>query len=240
MPAAQRTVLGVGVFSSASTWVVNVALALLREAGQADATLHFADSWAEWCAAPGDVPLVVKSHHADAAMVAHVAAAGIPVIISLRDPCDATASLIARFGLAPDDAANRVIGSYAACARALAAPRHLVLRYEDGVLGALPGVQRIAAQLRSPVAPARLAEIAEAHAPARIAAHLRALRASGVFDDRPAAVQWEAATHWHPNHVGDGRVGKYAEILSPEIIATLREKTREVAAAFGLDPALAA
>ena len=239
MQASQPTVLGVGVFSSASTWVVNVALALMREAGRPDATLHFADSWADWCAAPADVPLVVKSHHADAAMVAHAAASGIPVLISLRHPCDAAASLVTRFGLAPDDAAMRVAYSYAACARALAAPRHLVLRYEDGLLGALSGVQRIAAHLRMPVAPARMFEIAEAHTPMRIAAHLRALRANGVFDDRPAAQQWEAATHWHPNHVGDGRIGKYTEILPSNVISEIIQKTRDFLAAFGAEPALA-
>ena len=222
-----RHILGVGMFSSASTWLVNVAMALLRAVGAPDVRLHFADSWAEWPDPSVAGTLVVKSHHADTAMLNYAALHEVPVLISLRDPCDAAASLVARFDSPPVEAAGWVVASYAACARALAVRRHLVLRYEERSLGGLTGVRAIARHLGVALTPEQLAGVAQTHAPSRIKAYIRSLHETGVFDDRPASAQWDAATHWHPNHVGDGRVGKYSDILPAEIIADLRRRTAE-------------
>jgi hypothetical protein len=231
-------VLGVGMFSSASTWLVNVTMAVLREGGASDVALHFADSWAAWPHAASSGTLVVKSHHADAAMLNYAALNEIPVLISVRDPCDATASLVARFGHPQEDAAKWVIASCEACIRALAVRNHIIFRYEDGDLGRFTGVRAIARHLGMRLSDVQVFRIAEVHEPSRIDAYIRSLHETGVFDDRPPSAQWDAATHWHPNHVGDGRVGKFADILSDDVVSDLRRRTAAFECLFRAAPVL--
>ena len=52
-------------------------------------------------------------------------------------------------------------------------------------------------------------------------------RAAGFYQHQGEAV-WDRETHWHANHVGDGKVGKWRDALTPaqaEDILNARPRT---------------
>jgi hypothetical protein len=54
-------------------------------------------------------------------------------------------------------------------------------------------------------------------------------------DDNPR-LQFDAASHWHPNHVGDGLVGKYARKLTDDQIMAVEIAGRDFMERFGYAP----
>jgi hypothetical protein len=59
------------------------------------------------------------------------------------------------------------------------------------------------------------------------------LAKKGVFGAKAHPDRFDARTHWHPGHVGDRRIGKYAEILSPEMQQQVLCVTTDYCAKFG-------
>jgi hypothetical protein len=122
--------------SSGSTWLFNAVAELLRHtavAAQPDQVAQFyADRMADFPELV-EMPdyLVVKTHTADAPLRLLWRIAGGPLLITVREPRDAVASLMSRFGF-PFDIALKNVQDAAACMVDLAAfGASLILRYED-------------------------------------------------------------------------------------------------------------
>jgi hypothetical protein len=65
---------------------------------------------------------------------------------------------------------------------------------------------------------------------------IRTLKARGTFGASPKPEHFDPATHWHPGHVGDGRMGKYADFLSAGQQAEVIARTRDYCKRFGYLP----
>ena len=54
-----------------------------------------------------------------------------------------------------------------------------------------------------------------------------------AFGAAPTPDHFDPATHWHPGHVGDGRMGKYAEFLTAAQQEEILTRTRDYCKRFG-------
>ena len=225
-----------GLYGSGSTWVFNVAAEIerLTAPGLKIAAVYgeTLDEKLEREAAGADV-IVLKTHMPDAAMRIAATQTGSPAIVSIRDPRDGVASLMQRFSFSFDDAAQMVEKSCAALLRLVPVCRPLILRYEDRFTTGSGGIEKIAAHLGRELSDGEMATLARRLSSETVAAFVADLSASGYFDDRPFGFQCHPPTQWHPNHVGDGLVGKYASVLSEAELADVCVRTAEFRARFG-------
>ena len=119
----------------------------------------------------------------------------------------------------------------AAIGGSVAAGRKLpVFRYEDKFIGSVETFDRIAAMLQIIPSATHRAEILAALEPAAVRDKIKRLEAAGSI--RGEAI-WDRETHWHANHVGDGRVGKFRDNLSVEQEKEILRQTREYCDHFG-------
>lgn len=204
-----------GIFRSASTWAFNVMIAIARSRGETATT--FADDPETLALHVRDADtVVVKSHVPTPGLTLLVSLGRMPAILTVRDPLDCVASLMDSFG----ETFEAALKDVAASARALAALQDrtdvLVIRYEDEGAQGAETVQRIAEWMGMPLEEDEAEGIAAAHTSERIRALIDTFAADGVFDSRPPRLQHDLSTHWHPQHIGTGRTGVYADILSPD------------------------
>ena len=228
-------VIAAGLYGSASTWAFN-AIRLLLEAAPGAAPVHggFADQLAELPepqATPGSV--VIKTHRPDRAMRLFARATAAPVVLTVRDPRDAIVSMMQRFGVSFADQRPHIVAS-AHLVVALASQRpRLVLRYEDGFSRSEETVRRIAGFLGLRVPPERIGEIAASLMPDRVAADLAGMAKAGAFGETPDPLAADPVTQWHHGHVGDGRSGKWREVLRAEDAAGLCAELEFFCRGFG-------
>ncbi len=224
-----------GQYGSASTWLYNLAHALLATVRD-ERRIHrqFADSADDLPAAPDDRALVLKSHAPGAGLRWLLARAGGRAILTLRDPRDAAASLIQRFGFDYGLVARRVTDSAAALPllREAGVPL-LLLRYEDRFAERPATVAEVASFLGLAPDAARDAAIFARLTPAAVRAKIARLAAAGAYGPEPTAHSHDGVTHWHPGHVGDGAVGKFATLLTAGQAGDIIRRTRAYQEAFG-------
>lgn len=209
-----RVIICTGMYSSGSTWLFNAVRGIGQVAYGAEAV---ASCYAETLDRlppfdPGIRLLVVKCHMPTQAHLWLALASGGECLATIRDPRDAVASLMQRFGLTFDVALRMVAHSAALLAEAvlwIAEP----LRFENGFPADPSTIPLLAARLGMPLSTQDAAQLHGALSPEVISGKIAALEASGIFGDMPAALAKEPETQWHPGHVGDGRIGKFREIL---------------------------
>lgn len=227
-------ILCAGQYGSASTWLYNAVHALLADAlGEARIHRQFADSADALPARPDDRALVLKSHAPAASLRWLLARGGGKAILTLRDPRDAAASLIHRFGFGYGLVAERVAKSSAMLPLlADSGLDPLVLRYEDGFSGRRATLAGLARFLGLAPDAARLDALFESLTPAAVRAEIARMTERGAFSPAPTAHSHDGATHWHPGHVGDGAVGKFATVLTEGQVGDIIRRTRAYQDAF--------
>lgn len=230
-------VIAAGLVGSGSTWAYNAIRLLLEEIPEA-APLHcgFADRLAD-LAEPREPPgaLLIKTHRPDRAMRILAGATAAPVLLTVRDPRDACVSMMQRFGRGFEAVRPAVAMSTAQVLRLAMARPALVLRYEDGFARAPGTVARIATYLGLRVARERIEEIGASLSPERVATGIAGMVAAGRFGPAPAPDMADPVTQWHPGHVGDGRSGKWPEVLSEAEARAVMADARAFAMRFGYD-----
>lgn len=229
-----RLVLCAGMKSSGSTWLFNVVAAVLRRARGAGIAQFYAEDIADFPAFGGDVRgCVVKTHIPSPALQDRARADGNAIVLSVREPRDAIASLMSRFDQPFDGAAVAVFD----CARQLAALRQaapaLILGYEDRFYDRDATIERVADALGLPLAPGDARAIYDGLTREKVNEELADLARRGVFAPSLDPNAFDPVTHWHPRHVGDLKIRKYAEWLSLEQQARVLDATRAYCEAFG-------
>ncbi len=231
-------IITAGLYGSGSTWAYNVIRLLLQNAPSLT-PVHagFADALAELPEPEGHPgSIVIKTHCPDRAMRIFARATAAPVVMTVRDPRDAITSMMQRFGVSCAEMRDGLIAS-AHLLLGLAAYRPaLVLRYEDGFSRSEDTVKGIAAFLGLRASAEQIARIAAALTPERVVADIAALVASGGFGATPNALAADPVTQWHPGHVGDGRVGKWREVLTEAEAAALMADCAAYCRAFRYGP----
>jgi hypothetical protein len=155
------------------------------------------------------------------------------VIITVREPRDAIASLLQRFGHA-FDVAFREVSEGAECLVELAAEGPcMVLRYEERFYDRVQTLSEIAKFLGVKVPHTTLARIHGSLTPGKVRRRIETLYRKGAFGNQPTSNSFDPLTHWHPGHVGDGRIGKYGTVLSAQQQRAVTRQTASYRRLFG-------
>ena len=225
------------MFSSGSTWVFNIVAQLLCKAHLGSRVVQtYADEFGpehEALASNADC-LVFKTHAPSPATRLLARLGGFPIILSIRDPRDAITSLMQRFSVTFDWAFDKVVASNVALIPLKGLP-HLLLRYEDGFTNREDLVAQIAQHLGLCLSQEDLQLISAAMTPDAVKATIADLQARNIIAGTEPASTFDPQTHWHPRHVGDLRMGKWREYLTPAQAARVRYATRDFCSAFGYD-----
>ncbi len=225
-----------GQHGSGSTWMFNLARGICEEQGIPFVSVH-RDSMANlpW-SEPGSPLIIAKTHNPMEDFLSFISGSAEPAVITVRDPRDALVSFRQRFpqSLARDfDEALKAIAYSARRLVELQRRRELpVFRYEDGFVGKLETFDRIAALLGLEVSAEKRSAILDALTPDAVRKKIVVLQQAGAI--RGEAV-WDKETHWHANHVGDGKIGKFREVLTTDQESAILQATREYCETFGYD-----
>jgi hypothetical protein len=224
----------VGLYSSASTWAFNVTASLLRLADGGGVVPFYGDDIDEIALRKIERSnsFVLKSHLPGPSVRALCEIGRLPVLLTVRDPRDAVVSLMQRFGQDFGAALDRVERSANLVLHLSERIEPLVLRYEDGFAG-LDGITSIATHLGFALSASDRQKINDGLSPDAVAQRLQDLQTCGIFEGGNAAEQWEASTQWHPSHIGDGRIGKYRDLLTTTESEKVAYATRPFFMAFG-------
>jgi hypothetical protein len=230
-----RVVATIGLHGSASTWVFNVARELMTGAHAPRLRHGYADMLQQ---VPRDVmdgattACVLKSHSGSPELDDWLLKVGATVLLSVRDPRDASISLVQRFRSPLSAAAPALRRDCDRVARwsDRGCP---VFRYEDRFFGQPRSVDRLAALLDVQAsAEARAAIFARYETEA-----VRSTAASLVHQDLSALKQigpfrMDPVTQILETHIGDGRTGKWRG-LQPPVQAELTRFFDPFLARFG-------
>lgn len=207
-------VLCLGMPGSASTWVFNVVRDLVAAvAGPVQGFEATSLAAVEAAVQGGPASFVIRAHNATPALLALVRAAGGHVVVTTRDPRDCVASLVTRLGGGAADWAMDVARSLASVGMVLGWPGQRALAFEDAITRDPETGPVLAAQLGLRLDPAEARRIAAAWSLGKVRARIAAaaaLRGSTVADFGS-----DPATGFNSSHLGDGRVGKWADALAP-------------------------
>lgn len=211
-------VLVCGMFSSASTWAFNAALDLVR----LTMPCHIAfaaslDADTGLPTPPAGTVLVLKTHGwGDPAgfLARHP---GGRCIVTVRDPRDAVVSLMQRFGYGFDRAVAYAAHGADGIVGAALRPDSLLLRYESGFVDRAATVGAIAGHLGLQPRDEQVEALFRRLQPDAVrAAIAEAERLDRFPKGLPPGETADPLTQWHPGHIGDRRIGKYAQLLDRE------------------------
>jgi len=232
---SMRGLLCAGLYSSASTWMLNLASQILKAGGYAGVKTIYLDEMDEAAqrAIAGATFMLAKSHSPGASVRNLIDRQRLPVIITLRDPRDAVASMMLRWNVGFDLALDRMRRSAAALAQLADCPAALVFHYEDGFTTDERCVDAVAKLLNVSLTAADRAALLAALAPQAIRRQIESWRQAGVLGHGRPDVEYEPETHWHLGHVGDGETGKWRRVLGAIQAARVLLGTRAYCKSFG-------
>ncbi|HVU19391.1 MAG TPA: hypothetical protein VHE09_01585 [Rhizomicrobium sp.] len=229
-----KAVLCVGLKSSGSTWLYNVVIQLLTEKYGGGVCAFYADNFAMF--PPGTEHarvLVIKAHEPSKSLVYLSRLTRGEVFLTLREPRDAIVSLMQRFEHGFDGALKETARHAARIAELDAEEDMITYRYEDGFFDRFETVGEIAGALGIKIGKAALMRIHRNLTRDEVRKTIGGLKKSGRFGKKPNADSFDPGTHWHPGHVGDGKIGKFAGLLSPAQQKKVLSVTPAYAKRFG-------
>lgn len=240
-----QIILCAGLKSSGSTWLYNAVIQLMKASARASGDprqikpLYAEDVKAFPPAAKRGDCLIVKTHIPSPALQFLVRFTGGPVFITVREPRDAIASLMQRFDHKFDVCLEEVSAGATAILELANSGRFLPLRYESNFTAKRGTLSKIASHLKVAINSDEREKIRLNLMPENVARKIDALKRRGVFGRKHDPNRFDPVTQWHPGHMGDGRIGKYNEILSlPQQRAVLK-RLREYCRTFGYPSLLA-
>ncbi|MBV8976618.1 MAG: hypothetical protein JO261_16190 [Alphaproteobacteria bacterium] len=226
-----RLVLCLGLKSSGSTWLYNAVIGMLKAAERGRVAAFYADNLGMIPKDAGSARfLVVKCHEPSAGLLLLARLLRGTVLLSVREPRDAAASLMQRFRH-PFAAVLRDIGREAAQILTLEEKPLLTLRYEDRFFEREETLTVIARALGLRLRVSDRRRIFRALSREATAKRIDRLVARGSLANDPDA--FDPATHLHPGHLGDGRVGKFREVLTAQEQKQIAAATRAYSRRFG-------
>jgi hypothetical protein len=229
-----RGLLCAGLYSSGSTWLFNLAVGMMKSGGGSPIATVYADEYgadAEFFAK--DSLVVFKSHRPGRSFRDRLKRGDLSLILTLREPRDAVASLMLRWDLDFELALARVAASAQALARLAGHHPRLLLRYEEDFTGNDETPAAVVRHLGIDAPPELRTDLLAGLTQAAVRSQIAAWRNAGLLGLGPPDNEFEPATHWHLGHVGDGKIGKWPAVLSDAQARRVLRSTRAFCEAFG-------
>lgn len=234
--------VSLGIPSSASTWVYNILKVILKKRETS------VDAYQ--CETLGDLERnigstarahVWKAHNLQHPLLRMIELTEMPIVISIRDPRDAVASLVGRFNANPVDSAQQVMRSIASVfsATAAASRRSMVCVYETSFPERVETVQAIADLMRIALTPAEVIAIQSEFSLAQVKKFTSGLDAlPGERLVRNGDDVMDRDTQFHRVHVSDAAIGKWRNVLPPDLHADIDGLFDPVAGMAFYDPGM--
>ncbi|MBV9570240.1 MAG: hypothetical protein JO056_03270 [Alphaproteobacteria bacterium] len=177
--------------------------------------------------------LIIKTHIPSPALQFLTRFMDGSVLVTIREPRDAIASLMQRFGHKFGDSLTEVSAGAAALVTLAKSGNHLLLRYEDRFCERQAALHRIARYLALDHGAHLLAKVHRSLHQSKVNGRIAQLSRKGVFGSRPDPDRFDPETHWHPGHIGDGQIGKYKAVLSVAQSRSVLGRTKAFREVFG-------
>jgi hypothetical protein len=221
---APQIVLCAGLKSSGSTWLYNAIIRLCESSAQARRISRarimpfYAESIEQFpSGAERALVLVVKTHIPSPSLVFLTRFTRGTAFVTVREPRDAVASLMQRFGHRFEPCLKEVAAGSERVLDIARTLRPLVLRYESRFFARSQTIHRLSARLQFDVPKETAERICRELSAGEVTKKIARLAARGTFGKSPDPDRFEPRTHWHPGHVGDRKIGKFAEVLTPRM-----------------------
>jgi hypothetical protein len=224
----QRVIICTGMLGSASTWLFNVIRLIEKKCNRSVAGEYADELTREFllrlARAPGT--FIIKSHHPRQSLLSAIHFGRLPVLLTIRDPRDAVASLMKRFGRNFDGAVTHVESSAATLMFIESVSNPMILRYEQEFFADWRTVSRVSAFIGSALSPEDAQSISRALSREQTLQLIDQKINDGTLNVGNPGTSCDPETKWHPHHIGDGRVGKFKDVLIPEQISHVTDRTR--------------
>jgi len=236
--APPEIVLCAGLKSSGSTWLYNVVIQILENAagrrrGGRGVSAFYADRVDSVPRDAGDAAyVVIKTHIPSSGLLFLARYLRAKVVVTVREPRDAIASLSQRFDHSFEGSLDEVSAG-AARMVALAGSRSMTLRYEDRFYQDPRTINEVAAFLGVRLTGRVANRIFQSLTREAVDRRIGLLRRKGVFGKHPDSDSFDPRTHWHPGHIGNGLIGKFRGVLSPAQAAAVLGATAKYRRRFG-------
>jgi len=219
----------VGVYASASTWAFN----LVREMALAarppgGVTPHFCASAYDTHRLEAPGLHIVKTHEvSDPATEAALARRAERLLLTVRDPRDAVASMMDYQNHSFEAALAHVEAALRLCVRLAGDARALIYYYESGFHADPATVTQIAEHLGLDVPAAERERIFDRLRRAAVEAYIATLpHKPGVMQERNSGDLLDPETHWHSHHSGrSGEPGRWRRALTAAQAAHIEHQT---------------
>jgi len=228
--SAPRIVWCLGLYASASTWAFNV----LREmaAGQTAVQTHFlSTSFTPPSLAAPNTTHLIKTHEVEnPAALAWLNRHATHILVTLRDPRDAIASLMQYHGYDFPRALDYVHKALRLCTQFAQDPRAKTLHYETKFFDNPKTLTTLNDFLALQTPPDALANIFANSRRDRIDAYIAALPTKpGVLQERTTGDLLDPETHWHTHHAGrTGEPGRWKTLLTQAQIQSAEQRLSDV------------
>jgi hypothetical protein len=221
-----KTIWCLGLYASASTWVFN-AVRLLHEAAKVPAKTYFFSSAANLAVLDAPLTHIVKSHEiSDPATVDALGQRAGNILITIRDPRDAVASMMRYQGHEFGKALGLVEQTLRLCVRFAPDPRAKILAYESRFAENPETIALLAGHLGLPENPQIFLLLRRENVEKYIA-QMPAM--PGILQDRASADRLDPRTHWHTHHAGrTGEIGRWQRELTLEQARAVQDRLRGV------------
>jgi hypothetical protein len=210
-----RTIWCIGLYASASTWAFN-AVRLIHEATRLPARTYFFSGASNLAPLAEPLTHIVKSHEiSDPATVQDLGRRAAKIIITVRDPRDAVASLLRYHNHSFESALNHVDQTLRLCVRFAPDPRAKLYYYEQKFFENPATPANIATHLGLNPPPTACAQIFESLKRENVEKHIaRMPTLPGILQDRISGDRLDPQTHWHTHHAGrTGTIGGWRSHL---------------------------
>jgi len=231
---APKVILCVGLKSSGSTWLYNVVIQLLKEKYRGGVTAFYADKYAMF---PPDTErarvMVIKAHEPTKGMVYLARVTRGQIFLTLREPRDAIASLMQRFEHTFESAMSETERQSKRIAELDSEEDMITYRYEDGFFDRFETIGEIAHALGIKASKTTRERIYRSLTRDSVRQQIGKFKKTGKFGKKPDFNSFDRETQWHPGHVGDGKIGKFAGVLSSAQQKKVLAATKDYAKRFG-------
>lgn len=199
-----------GTQASGSTWVFNTVRSIAATLDSESVSFYsekisdFIDNFE-----PVDGLIIIKCHSLDQRLLDLTKLLDVKIIVTTRDPRDSAVSQMERFSFNINQVVTTLSGAYSTISAIPEDFDILRLRYNEDLTFDADAVRRIATFIGRELDEETIAQIASQLSIDVIAERVEALAETGE-----SPLWFERDTHWHPNHISDGRTGKWEERLT--------------------------
>jgi hypothetical protein len=232
-----------GMYASGSTWLFNVALQVGASLTPARPPIGRYITNAGELGLDQDVieRAIVKTHDVDDPSAETLRRLASSLLISIRDPRDCVSSLLLYQRYPFELALKAVEDSAQCCARFVAEPHTVLLRYEDGFTDQPSTLDRVAASFNDHLPEEERARIFAANSRACVEARIATLGKlpAAIYDARTGDIV-DPTTQWHRHHASrSGEVGRWRHLLTLADVAIVEHRLGDWMRRFGYAPEVA-